>query len=407
MVMSKHCRKILRSKWTTAFLILMSITGFTWQVVVVSVEYFAYKTTTAVTFSLPLHVKPQMSALCFRYRDIMDRKQISDDQHKDPNARDRRKGEQLTIEQIFKYTPDVNQVIDRCLVREVEGTIRDEIEGCGEYFAIKKFFKQEEMCYHFERRHQLDILIEEVRHSTIKSSLVYEIQLTSRFNNATVVEGIVFEGSGGSYPFSSRDYAVKHWIKNGNKDKSTEERYISLSGSDIDIRRMPRPYDTQCLPRSPGVGFGCLLKCKLDLYKDIDRVPTSELLFQPLKRKPVSEDDKRDPSIRQKVQEMEGFCREKCSVYANWCTDHISITYGDVFSHPSDRIIFSVNIAKQPDLASRSVPVTTFIEYFSFIGGCFGIWFGVSFLSLRPTKLRKLVKFRNRVTLYWERMVGG
>lgn len=399
-------RRIWRSRWMSKVLLLLSVTGFTWQIVVVSIEYFAYKTTTAVSFQLLPYIKPRIAVLCFRYQDVMQWKPM-DRETGSRYGRSQKSGSmgqeeiRLTIEQIFKYTPDVDQVMDRCLVRNKDGTVSDSREECEENFSIEKYFKQQEICYQIQRKQKDDLLLEEVTHSSIKSFLVYEIQLTKWFKEAAVLEAIIFQEKGGGYPFLSRDYAVKHWIKHQGRDNSTQQRYLHLSGSDIDIERMPKPYDTQCIEVDDNVGYDCLLSCKLDYYKDIDRVPASELLFQPYNLTPVSDTDKKDHLIRQKVQLIETLCRDECHMHASWCKVHISITHLEASFHFNDSIMFSVNTGKQPDLSSRSIPVSTFIEYFSFTAGCFGIWFGLSFLSLHPGRFIRMCDRKRRITRRW------
>ena len=114
-------------------------------------------------------------------------------------------------------------------------------------------------------------------------------------------------------------------------------------------------------------------------------LPGSEILLYPYPLKTVSETEKRDPEMQSKVDSFEKTCQKKC--YSNRCHFAISITSSVPSRKSSASLGFSVNTAKQPDLYSKSLPIMTFIQYFSFVMGCFGLWFGISFLSFDPRKL--------------------
>ena len=378
-------KKILRSPWLRRFLILLSLAGFMWQVFVVSIEYFSYKTTTAVAFKLLPLVKPQVTVLCVRYREVMDRKKIrretgikfpptgsaSDDEE-----------EKLTVEQIFKYTPQPDRVIKSCLIHDEYGSVFESTD-CDEHFNVTKYFTQEYICYYFTKKDKDNFPIEEITHATRYSFLVYEVLLTDEFRDASVMEAIVFT-AGYGMPFLSRDYAAKHVIREGAKSYN-DQNYLFLSGSDIVMNKLKKPYDTACVEQGETEGYGCVLPCKTQLYATINRAPGSEILKEPYKLKALADSEKKDPSIRAKVESFDKTCRKKC--YFTWCYVAFSITFADPSRNPRATIGFSVNTAKQPDLYSQSLPITTFIEYFSFTMGCFGIWFGISFLSFDPRKL--------------------
>lgn len=373
---------ILKSKWTKRLLMLLSLAGFLWQVIVVSINYFGYKTSTSVSFRLMNNVKPQISILCVRYHEVlMHDKMIKDPENKFLSRITPEESDNLTVAQIFKYTPEPDDAIKSCLVRDENGLVSSQYKTCGHHFNVTKYFTQEYICYRFQKKAKDEYSFDEITHSITKAYLVYEILLTDAFTNVSLAEAIVYMDDGG-YPFLSRDYGHKHVINTGVRDPDQDENYLFLSASDIVIKSLEKPYDTACIDVGENTGYRCVQPCKQDLYKTIDRVPGSELLLYPYTRRPYSEADKQDPVMRAKVDEFENFCRKKC--YFTWCLVSLSTTSAVTSFNPKAVFGFSVNTPKYPDLSSRSVPLTTFIEYFSFTMGCFGIWFGVSFLSLYP-----------------------
>ena len=271
-------KRIMTSRCIHKSLILLSVAGFMWQVFIVSIEYFGYKTTTAVTFNLLPYVKNQVTVLCVRYRDIMDRQRIrkergirfeaSSGQTQEMRVNDE---EQLTIEQIYNYTPAVEHVIDRCTVPDEEGSRIEEVaEECGKYFTIKKYFKQEHICYQFFRHAAVKHSIEQITHSMRNSFLVYEILMSGDFNDVTMLEAIVFNDPNG-YPFLSRDYGIKHVVQVSNRNKTDHPNYVSLSAYNIIIKRLAKPYDTQCVNVDEKTTYKCTLECILDTYESVNR----------------------------------------------------------------------------------------------------------------------------------------
>ena len=374
-------------------LILVSVSGFIWQVFVVSIEYFGYKTTTSVAFKLLPHVKPQTSVLCVRYREVMDRERIAKETEiKVPPALDDHE-EKLRVNQIFKYTPHPERVIKSCLVPDKRGYLSSKSTKCAQFFNVSKYFTQEYMCYRFFMKEKHSYPIEVITHSTTNSFLVYEVILTPEFRDVSVVEAIVHPDDGG-YPTLSRDYGAKHVIRLGDMGRN-DQNYLFLSGSDIVANKLEKPYDTACVHISKSSGYRCLLPCKSELYRTINRVPAAEVITQPEHLKAISDAERRDPEIRSKLQSFDQTCRQKCIF--SWCHTALSITASLASRNPNASFGFSVNTAKQPDLHSKSLPIMTFIEYFSFVAGCFGTWFGVSFLSLDLRKIchRKHVSSRH------------
>jgi hypothetical protein len=57
----------------------------------------------------------------------------------------------------------------------------------------------------------------------------------------------------------------------------------------------------------------------------------------------------------------------------------------------NDKMVFSVSVPKSPDYFIIFEAKMTFLEYFIHVISCFGIWFGVSILSLNPLQYKKYI----------------
>jgi hypothetical protein len=383
---------------------ILALSGFMWQSVVVSIHYFGYKTTTAVTFVIRDKIKPQVTAICVRYRDVIDHERLFYETgirvKSDPSNASltsvalREKDdatEKLTIEQIFNYTPDPDQVIKRCLVPDDYGTVSRETSDCKPHFMVDKFFTQINVCYRFMRKRKDDYPIEMITHSGTKSYLIYLVVLSDHFWNIAYVSAIVY---GDGYPTVSRDYGIRLGVRVEKGPDPNALNYFLLSAHDMDSIKLERPYDTKCIPGDSETYFECKKDCRLKLYATLNRVPGSEMLTEGYKLRPASEADRADKFMQDKMRSFDKKCKDDC--FFDWCHWEYSVTSVTPSRYPNASFVFSVNTASQPDFHSRALPVMTFIEYFSFTMGCFGIWFGVSFASIDPRNIVREGRTRRR-----------
>ena len=157
MRINRKAKILLKSERAHKLLILRSVAGFAWRIVVVSIAYFSYKTTTSVKFAFPSTWSHQAATLCVRYRDVLDRGRIASETGirlslwtswapNSSEAKNEDQKEKLTIEQIFKYTPDTGKLIRKCVPPDMHGPA-DPKKECYRYFS--KHFTHEYIGYTF------------------------------------------------------------------------------------------------------------------------------------------------------------------------------------------------------------------------------------------------------------------
>ena len=205
-----------RSKLLIQLLILsLSALGFLVQITQVSMQYFAYRTTTQVFLKHPIKMPFHTISLCARYAEILDTERLFQEtgiKWKNwKNLKDALDLETcLTIEQIFKYTPKNENIIDECTYRENDFTfvVRNGSE-CESAFKIHKYFTQEYICYAFEFRNETEINRVATAQSTFNQFMIFEIFLNKKFEKANRVNIVTFFGD---YPYYSRDYSASYYL---------------------------------------------------------------------------------------------------------------------------------------------------------------------------------------------------
>ena len=379
----------------TRFIIVCSIMGFIAQVIQVSMQYFAYRTTTQVSFVTPRLVEPHPVAMCIRYGSLIDYKKLLNEtgirlESLDAFVDSSKDEGKLTIEQVFDYTPDANYLIAACTYRPNAWLLVNSApKGCNERFVVKKFFTQEFICYDIQERVPKATFMESSTLSTFGKNSVYAIILNESFKEADFLTPIVFRGES---PAESRDHAPLQGFfrQEPEKDKKRQFATFYLTPTDVDYKLMPKPYDTMCEDRDPNEGDVCRLKCLLHALAPYERVPGYELLTEKYKLRPMSLADTQHPVNGPIMNHIYSHCYKGCKFRP--CQDGFTVTHVRQRLSSSPSISYTLTTPIDPLVDLSAQPAMFFVEFFSFVCSCFGTWFGISFLSINSLKLLKHTK---------------
>lgn len=380
----------------------ISIIGFAAQVIQVSILYFGYKTTTQVKIETPAFIRTHGVALCIRYTDIIDHKRLNNETGL--TFRPLRTLEDgidqedlLTVEQIFEYTPHENTLISKCFTRPDEWRYNFNTgSGCYKVFNVTRFMTLEYMCYSIIRKGKRRLTQLSVTQASFLQYKIYEVTMGPRFRQVISLIPIAFSDG---LPFLSRDYtSILPHLRVANTDNFIYNIF-HMYPSDLKFHLLPPPFDTMCFDAEPGNEYICNKECLITEYGKFDRAPGFEMLDQPYKRKVLSIKDLNDTVLLQKATIAYGFCRKKC--FYKPCFTGFSKTTSRVMKDNTIDLRFSLLTSSDPDIVIIAQATMTFIEFFSFVAGCFGTWFGLSFLSLNPLNVllrRKKSKVKISIT---------
>ena len=384
MFLPNICRRL--SFW---FLILASV-GCLAQVIQVSTEYFRYKTATQISMHVRQEFPLPTLSFCVRYADVVDAERVKRETGKKwrqvLTVEDAREQESLlTIREIFMYSPQPEQVLTQCMYRdnvtfEVCFTTADE---CLRYFFIQKFLHLETVCYSIGVR---KASIVERRHFTQASFsrgtinfLFFPHNLTSPHFDFVLHERRV--------PYASRDFS------SNSDDYSYSDGflYFLIASVKRTVNALRAPYDTRCVPLDEDAQFLCRRQCLMQRFEGLARAPCTEVMDEPIDRPCLGALDRRNATIRSLVNQAHDDCSRSC----NRIPCHSSIFLTKHRSYRSANLTanrMAIVTANEADVVVTSVQSMCFIEFFSFITGCFGFWFGASFLSL--TRVASLCHLR-------------
>ena len=201
-------------------------------------------------------------------------------------------------------------------------------------------------------------------------------------------------------PHKSRDYTsqlpqlrppeLSEDLEKSDQAKETNDQqqtfnYFEILSSDIFFELLEPPYDTLCKNRDPELMYTCTSECMIKQFLMINRVPGFHLLTHRFDKKVFSVKDLDHKERLTHAVKSFSICHRRCRFTP--CKFDYSKTAARAMKDTSQDLRFSLLTSTDSTITITAQVTMSFIEYFSFVCGCFGTWFGFSFLSLNPAKI--------------------
>ena len=372
------------------------LSGFVFQLQQVSDLYFQFLTSSKIAYRME-EIEPYQSIMfCTAYFPVLDRSRYKEygitlsvpqtllEQFEEMSK--------LTIKNILTLTPAVTDVLDDCTRRDDEFSVplllkRSE---CYNFFEIIKSVNGERICYTFRPRLPTNYSFGEVASSQTQLSLIYQLNMLPSLARSIVGHFISY---GVNYekhedPLNSRFYHAKVY-----NTKSFNQSRFSIYGEYIFITRLPVPYDTKCVQGHDSED--CNEKCLIRKFKSINKIPWSGFHSEKLDMKMFNVADLKNNSLAPIASASFRDCHSSCKTKIQ-CFTSMSKTTAYEFQYQAPVCSFAIQATtpSAPHMHVSAVPFLNLIEYIVQIGSCFGVWFGLSIISINPLKW----KFFNRKT---------
>jgi hypothetical protein len=380
------------------------------QVQYVSVKYFQFGTVKQVTPSVSKNLVRHNVAVCIRYNDILDLDTLFNEtgviisklalnESLDAGIENDHK---ITIDQIFKYTPSAEDIIETCMYRPDEYQIKHGNQTeCEEVFHTLKMLTQESMCYVFYNTDLEEIPKTSVTQSTFFAYRVFDINFNGLIGDATMINVIGFIGF---YPWLARDISpapIDIRYENGVK----RENYISISTSEYTYELLEAPYDTKCTRDGEADDYiECFQECRIkEFIRKVGKLPARLMIFEELidnygglNVHRFSSIDEQNETLQNITEEIGKMCNKKCFFLP--CEYGFSGTKISFFHRPNITFGVSLVTSTDPATVTTTKPEWLFIDYFTYVTSCLGTWFGISLLSINPFGLHAYWKRKHRVS---------
>ena len=184
--------------------LILSFTGFVLQVLQVSLQYFAYSTTSIVWLILPEVLRWHDVLICLRYGDLLDTETLERDtgikyqkiptQSKESLEQAIENESLMKIAYIFDYTPKPDDVLESCMYRPDDwGVVFGDACVCRPFFNVTRIMTQELMCYDIQPRFSNQLTRTGVTLSTFFRYRIFELLFNQNMSSALLVNAIAVE----------------------------------------------------------------------------------------------------------------------------------------------------------------------------------------------------------------------
>ena len=373
----------MKDVYRKRFLMLLALIGFCTQVIQMSILYFEYKTTTQVTLVLHDMIVKHQILMCIRYGDILNRNRF----HKDTGRWVKQiidldealeEESSITVRQIFDYTPAAEDTIEACFYRTSTMTFSvSRRYDCNSRYNVTKVFTLEFMCYKFDPIQEVQLETSAATQARYKQYTIFDLTFTQDFETADYIVPIVYSGK---YPYVSRKFSESAIIR--SKSETIQGyNWINIFNNDFTIYRLEAPYNTRCIRRPYDEYFSCRRHCLVNYFiQHFNKVPVTEFLDHKYDLLPITTNELRNPESSRLVQSFYDNCFKSCHFIP--CFQSYTKTSFRTILFKNFSFAVSAMTPSEPDIETQSQATMSFVEYFSFITGCFGTWFGLHFLSL-------------------------
>ena len=379
------------SKLSPIFTVLCTI-GLFVHTYDLSANYLAYRTVSTAQVSLPGRVPVPGFSICFSWEEIIDITQVQMNIVKTDLWRYH---ENVSLEQMFKSTPAIDQIFDQCYIQFPNDPRSLLFKGneCLNYFDINKFFAIENLCYRFIPKFNGSYVFHNGANAFLFQGMIYDLILDlTTFNKSKIIRGIVHQYFG--YPRLSISASVLSY------------RYISsniplnrfrFTYNNIRTSRLPPPYDTSCSRYNDKKGQrgqrDCYSQCVISrCLNHLNKFPYPLI---------VGDDEDFDgqgwnfgylnnrhfenETVRSLMSEFETYCQRICSKPN--CEDEISLTNMYNQNPYARGLSFRVYVPRSANVILIYKPNMILLDYLTLVLSCFGTWLGLSILHLNPIEL--------------------
>ena len=365
---------------------LICLLGFLYQSGNLCYDYFQYKTNSIVEISAADEYPYQSLGICLHYHYLLNRshyqeydiaatsEEVSNSLETDRMAWDKDYSA-LTQRQVLELTPETTDVVIGCRLRDKNNLrVRSyNASQCLTNFTVRKGVRGEEICYHIYPKNDMTFSWSKVATSYHNQERVYDFTLN--FKTSITMKATLLSFAPtiiGKRPLLSRNFAQRMSIYSNN--------IILLSSLINTYYSLPPPYDTQC--KADLVPQICLYSCMLPKLSLLNRLPYSSLLNEPTNQKILNHQDMKNSSISKDIAKYSRRCSKKCS--GDPCHEIVTFTASNIYAEESQYLTLVSILPSAPTIKIYYTPSTGPLQFFLYICNCFGIWFGLSILSLDP-----------------------
>ena len=382
--------RVMAVKRVTCFrclLLLFCLSGFSAQQYQVAIRFFSYATSSVSRQDVERLIRQTATEICFLIHDVIDQRRLRRETgipyHKDGDFL------LLTVSQMLQFTPTQRELLTECGYRDAEG-VYGFTQDCEAHFDVMRYYTMEYICYAIHPISNVSFPSQRITSSTSYTLEMYQFALHPRFAKSPQMYVTLFydrlNHTRHPFPYVSRQYSTFSFDSlRPERNGSREQNVIHLTNAVVQESSLPPPFDTRCRHAHVNEYYECKSRCIASSMTSFNRTPPSRAYREGVDLRVPGPDVLRDERFKRVIKLADQKCERHC--FFTPCELEYSIT-SITSSHDENGFIVGVLV---PQFGRRTTTVyasMTFVEFFSFLTSGFGTWFGISFLSLDPSRLR-------------------
>lgn len=352
--------------------------GLFYQLEQISRRYFAFESRSEVQLSIPLSMTVPMVSFCWPLNNLM-KKSWSDLYAIKDN---------VTIKDIFDQSPSSDNVLGKdlaCVIR-YPGMITASFPGanrsdCMPMLKVERNIQRSFVCYKITvKAIPADDMLnqDEYTLSPTYPGLVFRLFLNNRiFGNISYFTAFA-SSRNTSHFYDSKFSRTNSYMRSPN---STSEDYfdIELLYQSIFIERLKPPFDTACREAYPyqSIDEYWYLNFRRHVISELGLIDT----FYPVEESTLELKPLFAIYLRNKTF-LEHFNYIFKNYNRTYLDCHIKFYVSKISIAKATNMAVSVFWQQEPKLRIKYIPIYGMIDYALYVCSSFGIWFGVSVLSI-------------------------
>ena len=401
------------------------VVGVTYQISLMSSNYFEYRTTTEIRIELPTKITRMAISICTRYVDHLDYEKIRressgksrSDWHFTHDVNLVRKYQHdLTVDEILRFTPEVNSILFKIAYRVNDSYESRIAKGSSIYdlLEMEKYLYLEFICYKLYQKLGEPISYSSLSVTPTASGEILHVVLNKTLDRANMMKIAIH--SKRNRPYRSLMFTpVQRRSYDANDEVAQYNSFSSYSVS-LNTQNLPPPYDTKCFDYE-SIGLAstteCIEECiKARVLQKLNKIPFSFMVNESIDMKMVSYLDVIRPETAKTLSQIQHVCSEICSRRS--CKDLTETTTTTATMFPV--FILRIIVPLYPSIFITANPALKLVEFLTQVMSILSTWTGVSIMSLNPGIFYALkkqqvyqmaMKKNSRIQLFLRRVSKG
>ena len=369
--------------------------GLIYQSVLIIQIYLQYKVNYSISIEFPMQIIPGAVSICTRFTDVLDFKKLNLATGRKWSYSKRDKWvrfyqHNLTVGEIFRFTPQVDNIVDRVVYKNASGFLTLNIPGREAYdhITVKKYVYTEFICFMISLKSRENFTFENLAITPVGSGLIYRIDFSESLKEAQYLK-LSFSRFSHYYPIRSSMISpvIRRKFFDVNDKELWSYNLFTSSFYSLHATFLPAPHETRCFDYTK-FGFHhdihCAQNCTLiRTLKELGKNPYSVIILKPNDRTMISYQDMQSKHIVEKVLKIEKNCKHQCRFKP--CIDNRIVTVTN--SKQARRFQLSYVLPTHPSVDINAFPHLSFVEFLTYFISTISTWTGLSIISMNPITL--------------------